>query len=245
MIGLIYLAVGIALVAATGLALTGKGRYMISGFKNLFFVDVAKTAKGAEAIYTQAIEEASDAYTKASNNLQKVAGLLDTAKRNQGSTTEKITLTKAKMEDLAKKQMFDKVQLYSQELSSFDEDLSFYNSEIKKYEPMFRQAQLLTQNYEQKLIKLKKDKKTVIRQLEINKQTKEMYDDLDELKNAKVSDKLLDSVKEGIVETGEMATGARILHESKHSTKILEAENEVKSIKYNDYVEQLKKQYQK
>lgn len=245
MMGLIYIIFGIVAVVGGGLALTGRGRYLIKGLTNLFFVDVAKTPKGANAIYTQAIEEASDSYTKASNNFQRIAGLLDTAQNNQKDTSDKLILTKQKMEDFAKRQMFEKVELFAQELANIDEDLSIYTAEIAKYTPMYQQAKLLTENYEQKLIKLKKDKKTVVRQLEMNQQAKEMYDDLDQLKNVKTSDKLLESVKEGVIDTGEMATGARILHENKHSTKMLEAESEVKAVKYNSYVEELKQKYSK
>lgn len=243
--GLLYIVIGIATVVATGLALTGKGRYLIKGVTNLLFIDIAKTPKGAEAIYTQAIEEAQGAYNKASNNFQKIAGLLETAKSNFANTNSKVERTKAKMEELAKKQMFKEVDIFAQELSNLEDDLKMYTDEVNKYNPMYHQAEMLTQQYETKLMKLKKDKKTVIRQLEINQQTKEMYDDLDELKNVKSSEKLLEAVKEGVVETGEVATGAKVLHNNKHSTKLLEAESAVKTIKVNDYAEQLRKKYEK
>lgn len=243
--GLIYIAVGIVIIIGTGLALTGKGRYLIKGLSNLFFTDLAKTPKGAEAIYTQAIEEAQNSYNKASNNLQRIAGILDTAKRNYEDTQNRVKLTQAKCEDLAKRQMFDKVELFAQELQGLEEDLTLYKNEIAKYTPMFNEAKMLSNNYEQKLVKLKKDKKVVVRQLELNMQTKEMYDDLDELKNVKSSDKLLDSVKEGVVETNELAIGAKTVHQNKLSTRLLEAEQSVKSVQSNDYVEQLRKKYEK
>lgn len=245
MVGLLTIVIGVLLVGGTGLALTGKGRYLIKGMTNLFFVDVAKTPKGAEAIYTQAIEEANKAYVKASNNFQKIAGLLDTAMRNHKNAVENVGLTKKKMEMLASKGQFDKVEILAEELTNVEEDVKIYLAEIAKYKPMYSQAETLSQNYETKLRQLQKDKKTVIRQLEINQQTKEMYDDLDELKNVKTSDKLLSAVKEGVVETGEMATGARTLHESKHSTKMLEIDKQVKSAKQSDYVEELRRKYNK
>lgn len=243
--GLIYIVVGIVIIIGTGLALTGKGRYFIKGLSNLFFTDLAKTPKGAEAIYTQAIEEAQNAYNKASNNLQRIAGMLDTAKRNFEDSQNRIKITQSKCEELAKRQMFDKVELFAQELQGLEEDLTLYKNEVAKYTPMFNEAKMLCSNYEQKLVKLRKDKKTVVRQLELNMQTKEMYDDLDELKNVKSSDKLLESVKEGVVETNEMAIGAKTVHQNKLSTRLLEAEQSVKSVQSNDYIEQLRKKYQK
>lgn len=236
--------IGIAVVLLAGLGLTGKGRYLIKGMTNLFFTDVAKTPKGAEAIYAQAIDEKTNEYGKASNNYRKIAGLLETAQTNLKDSSDKIVKTKDSMEQLAKAGKFDKVQLFADELASVEEDKVLYTNEIAKYSPMFQQAKSVTEQLEAKLAKLKKDKRIVVHQLEINQQTKEMYDSLDEVKTGKASDKLLDAVKEGVIETGEMATGARVVHDSKHSTKMLEAEAEVKAAQSSEYVEELKKKYQ-
>lgn len=236
---------GIGIIAFTILALTGKGRYFLKGCFNLFFQDLAKTPKGAEAIYAQAIEEATNAYSKASNNLQRIAGMLNTSENNLTETSNKINTTKQKMEEFAKRQQWEKVDLYAEELSSLEEDIKLYQNEVIKYKPMLEQAKMLSNQYESKLTKLKKDKKIVVRQLEMNQQTKDMYDDLDSLKQTKTSDKLLDSVKEGLIETEEMATGAKILHNSKRSTKLLEADNELKSSEFNKYALELKNRYKK
>jgi len=236
---------GIGIIAFTALALTGKGRYFLKGCYNLFFQDLAKTPKGAEAIYVEAIEEATNSYVKASNNLQRIAGILNTSENNLTETNNKIITTKQKMEEFAKRQQWEKVDLYSEELSSLEEDIKIYQSEVVKYKPMLEQAKMLSNQYESKLTKLKKDKKIVVRQLEMNQQTKDMYDDLDSLKQTKTSDKLLDSVKEGLIETEEMATGAKILHNSKRSTKLLEADNELKGSAFNKYAQDLKEKYKK
>jgi multidrug efflux pump subunit AcrB len=241
--GLLYLIFSVVAVSSIGLGLTKKGRYLIKGMSNLFFIDVAKTPKGAEAIYTQAITEASEAYNKSSNNLQKIAGLLNTAQRNLENTTDKIKTTEKRCEDYAKRGMRNEVMLYADELKGLKEDLNLYQSEVQKYTPMLNDAQVLLNNYEQKVKKLKKDKQTVVRQLEINQQTKEMYDDLDELKNAKTSDQLVSHVKEGLVESGEIATGAKILHESKTSTKLLQADSRAKDFENEEYVNNLMKKY--
>jgi len=241
---MITIGFGIGVILLAGLMLTGKGRYLAKGFLNLFFTDMAKTSVGAAAIYTQAIEEHTKSYNKASDNYQKIAGVLDTARNNLISADKKIVKTKEQMEQLAKMNKFDKVQLFAEELSSAEEDKISYTNEITRYVPMFEQSKLVTEQLEAKLNKLKKDKKTVVHQLEINKQTKEMYDNLDQVKQGKSSDKLLDAVREGIIETGEMATGAKVVHDSKHSTKMLEAESEIKAAESNSYVEELRKKYQ-
>jgi chromosome segregation ATPase len=244
---MIELILGAAVIVVAGLAMTKKGRYLLKGTMNMFFVDVAKTPKGAETIYTQAIEEAQDNYNKASNNFQKITGMLETSKRNYNEANIKMENTKRTMQSLAGKGQLteDKIKVYKIELQSIDDDINTYGQEIQEYTPMFNDAKTLTENYELQLVQLQKDKKNVVRKLEMNQQTKQMYDDLDELKKEKTSSKLVAAVKEGVTESGEMATGARVLHESKHSTQLAALESESKGIKFDDFLSGLKSENQK
>lgn len=242
---ILIILIGLVAVILVIMMFTEKGRFMLKSFYNSLFIDVAKTPKGAEAIYNEAIDEAQTQYTKASDNLSKIAGLLETAKTNKAKAEKNIVNTKNKMEQFAKNGQFDKVDLYVEDLSATEEELELYNQQVEKYCQMFEEAQILTKSFEEKLVKLKRDKQITVRQLEMNIQTKQMYDNLDELKAAKVSDKMLSAVKDGLTETTEQATGAKVVHNSKHSTKIAKADAELKSGKYNAYAEELRKKYSK
>jgi hypothetical protein len=244
---MIELILGAAVIVVAGLAMTKKGRYLLKGALNMFFVDVAKTPKGAETIYTQAIDEAQNKYNKASDNFQRITGMLETSKRNYALSEKKMDDTKRTMQALASRGQLtdDKLEVYKIELQSIDDDINTYAQEIQEYTPMFNDAKTLTKKYELDLAQLQKDKKSVVRKLEINQQTKKMYDDLDECKKDNASSKLVAAVKEGVMESSEIATGARVLHESKHSTKLAELESESKGIKFDDFLSGLKSENQK
>ncbi len=240
---ILIILLGLIAIVLVVMMFTEKGRFMLKSFYNSLFIDVAKTPKGAEAIYNEAIDEAQKQYSKAKDNLSKIAGILNTSKTHKDKTEMLIKDTKLKMEHFAKSNQFDKVDLYASELSSLEEELELYSEQVIKYTQMLDEAKLLANNFEEKLTKLKRDKQVTVRQLELNLQTKEMYDDLDELKASKTSDKMLHAVKYGLSETTEHAVGARIVHNSKHSTQIAKADAEMKFSKSNAYAEELKRKY--
>ena len=49
-------------------------RTLFSGFTSLFIKDMATTPEGAEAIYSEKIDQAQDAYNKADNSYKIAAG---------------------------------------------------------------------------------------------------------------------------------------------------------------------------
>lgn len=242
---MIELLIGIILIAVLILALSGKGRTMIKGFTNLFFEDVAKTSKGADAIYSKAIDECEDDYRKASNNVNKIAGMLETSKNNLEAAKAACIKYDQQCETLAKANRFDDVDIIATELEISKEEMLVYQAEVAKFTPMLDQAKQVFSAVEAKLKKLKKERKLVVRKIELNQQTKEMYDSLDEAKHVRHSDKLLESVKEGAMSSEEMATGARVVYESKNSTKVNKINADVRSADTSAYVESLRNKYAK
>ena len=110
---------------------------------------------------------------------------------------------------------------------------------------MKQQAQDATETIERKLRKLKRDSKIAVKKLEMNLQTKEIYDSLDELKTSNVSDKMLNNVKEGAIDAQEMAVGAKSVYDSKFSTKLNKAEKDAIGSKYDSYLTGLVDKYKK
>ena len=153
---MIEIGIGIALVFIVILAVSGKGRTMLKGFSNLFFEDIAKTPKGADAIYSKSIEECEDDYSKASNNVSKIAGMLETSKTNHKNSTENAKNYVHQCETLAKAGRFDDVEIVATELELAKEEIEVYLNDINKYTPMLAQAQQVYSALESKLKKLKK-----------------------------------------------------------------------------------------
>lgn len=72
-----------------------------------------------------------------------------------------------------------------------------------------------------------------------------VYDDMDELKNVTATDKLLDSVRDKNKDLDAIVEGSKVVHNNKMSTKLAKAEVEAKKNSSNDYLDSLKKKYNK
>ena len=81
--------------------------------------------------------------------------------------------------------------------------------------------------------------------MKVKKQLQEVYDDMDELKNVTVTDKLLDSVRDKNRDLDAIVEGSKVVHNNKMSTKLEKAEAEAKKNNSNDYLNSLKKKYNK
>lgn len=239
----IILGIIILLVAAILLFGGGKLKTLLKGIVGVFVEDLAKTPEGAAAVYQQAIEKAQNDYNTAHNTLQKVAGQLDTAKKNVLISQDQLKKAEEKCEAFAKAGQYDKVELYAQQRNDILDELENQERAVKQLAPIFEEAKMISNRLEQKLTQLKKDKVRVTNDLKLNAQLKDMYDDMDELKNTTNIDKLLDSVKEGVKDSREKAVGAKVVHNNKLSTKISNADQEAKKLVNNDYIEELKKKY--
>lgn len=222
-----------------------KSRTLFKGLVGLFIEDVAKTPEGAAAVYSEAIEKAQDEYNKANDTLMKIAGQLNTAQKELESCKIELKRVEESCENFAKNQMWDKVEIYSLKREELADDLVNKETIVKQLTPLVEEAKVINNHCEQKLTALKKEKVKVINDLKMNKQLKEMYDDMDELKNITSSDKLLETVKEGVKETREQAVGARTVHNNKTTTKLKAADDEAKKLSSMSYAESLKKKYQK
>lgn len=238
---------GIIVIVVAGAFIFGgsKLRVLLRGFMGVFVEDLAKTPEGAAAVYNQVIEKFQRDYNTAHNTLQKVAGQLDSSKKSVVATKDKLQKAEEKCEAFAKSGQFDKVELFAQQRNDLLEELELHERAVKELEPIFEEAKRISNYLEKELAKSKKEKVNAVNDLKLNKQLKDMYDDMDELKNTTNVDKLLDNVKEGLKDSREKAVGARIVHGNKLSTKISNADEDAKKLVNNDYVEELRRKYQK
>jgi hypothetical protein len=227
------------------LILSGKLRTLVKGFFGIFVEDLAKTPEGANAVYNQAIEKEQEKYNIANDTLMRIAGQLDTAKKNYESTLQKVKSIEEKCEKLAQAGKFDQLDILAKERSELLEDIESLSRLVSELTPMYEEAKLINNKLEENLNKLKKDRKRVINEMKINSQLKDMYDDMNELKNTTDVSKLLDVVKDGAREKREMAVGAKVIHNNKLSTKIEKAHKEAKDLQTDEFVESLKKKYNK
>lgn len=226
-------------------ALFPEARALFSGFTRLFIKDMATTPEGAEAIYGEKIEEAQDAYNKADNALKIAAGKLSNAKRDVDNLKDRLSKVESECEALVKAGKIDMAQIKSEEREDILSDIKRYTELVKAYQTAESTAREAQQMCEKNLRKLKRESKEVVENMKVKKQLKEVYDDMDELKNVSATDKLLDSVRDKNKDLDAIVEGSKVVHDNKISTKLQRAEAESKKLQSNDYLDSLRKKYNK
>ena len=243
---LMHLIIGIAVfVFVLLLILFPEFRALLKGFARVFIKDMATTPEGAEAIYGEKIDEAQDAYSKADNAYRIAAGKLSNAKKDMETLRTRLTKVEAECETFVKNGKIDMAQLKSEEREEIISDIERLSQLIKAFEVATAQAKEAQEMCEKRLRKLKRESKEVVENMKVKNQLKEVYDDMDELKNVTATDKLLDSVREKNKDLDAVVEGSKVIHESRLSTRLQKAEAEAKKLQTNDYLESLKKKYNK
>lgn len=226
-------------------ALFPEARALFSGFTRLFIKDMATTPEGAEAIYGEKIEEAQDAYNKADNALKIAAGKLSNAKRDVENLKNRLSKVESECEALVKAGKIDMAQIKSEEREDILSDIKRYAELVKAYQTAEATAREAQQMCEKNLRKLKRESKEIVENMKVKKQLKEVYDDMDELKNVSATDKLLDSVRDKNKDLDAIVEGSKVVYDNKISTKLQRAEAESKKLQSNDYLDSLRKKYNK
>lgn len=243
-LGKLIIIIGIVLLGLV-LILFPEARKLFSGFARLFIKDMATTPEGAQAIYGEKINEAQDAYNKADNALRVAAGKLSNAKRDMENLKSRLTKVESECESLVKSGKIELAQLKSEEREDILADIKRYTELIKAYEAAANTAKEAQELCEKNLRKLKRESKEVVENMKVKKQLKEVYDDMDELKAVSATDKLLDSVRDKNKDLDAIVEGSKVVHDSKLSTKLQKAEKEAKKVHSDDYLNSLKKKYNK
>lgn len=220
-------------------------RALFKGFFRIFVKDIATTPEGAEAIYSEKIDSAQDAYSKADNAYKVAAGKLSNAQRDMESKKARLAKVEAECESFVKNGKLDMAQLKAEEREEICADIKRYTELIKAYETATNTAKEAQQMCEKNLRRLQKESRDVVENMKVKQQLKEVYDDMDELKNVTATDKLLDSVREKNSDLNAIVEGSKVVHESRISTKLQKAEAEAKKLQSNDYLDALKKKYNK
>lgn len=243
---LMHLIIGLAIfVFAVLLIWFPEFRALLKGFARVFIKDMATTPEGAEAIYGEKIDEAQDAYNKADNAYRIAAGKLSNAQKDMETLKSRLLKVETECETFVKNGKMEMAQLKSEEREEVLSDIQRLSQLIVAFEEATRQAKEAQTMCENRLRKLKREGKEVVENMRVKTQLKEVYDDMDELKNVTATDKLLDSVREKSKDLDAVVEGSKVIHENRLSTRLQKADSEAKKLQSNDYLESLKKKYNK
>lgn len=241
--------IAVALLFAIALVLFPEFRrglkVLCSGFLNLFVQDLAKTPEGATAVYNEAIEEEREMYRKACNVLNKVSGEYQVAQQNLVKLQEAKKKIEATCERLVREGRDNDALVYAEKLSEVNNDIERAKKVIAEYEPYVEEAKNAVSFREKRLKELKKQKNDTVSDMKLAKQTKDIHEDMDELRRDRTTHKLLDAVNEGASDLRKEANGARIVHQSKTSTKVANIERDMESAQASEYIASLKEKYKK
>ena len=241
-----HLIIGLAVFIFVALiVLFPEFRALLKGVIRIFIKDMATTPEGAEAIYGEKINEAQDSYAKADNAYRIAAGKLSTTKKDMETLKARLLKVEAECETFVKNGKMDMASLKSEEREEIISDIERINQLIVAFEGAAAQAKEAQEMCEKRLRKLKRESKEVVENMRVKNQLQEVYDDMDELKSVTATDKLLDSVREKNKDLDAMVEGSKVIHENRLSTKLQKAEAEAKKMQTNDYLESLKKKYNK
>lgn len=220
-------------------------RKLVSGFIRLFVKDMATTPEGAAAIYEEKIHEAEDKYNKADNALRVAAGRLENEQRKLENLNKNLKTVEGQCETLVKAGRMDAAQIKAEEREEIVSDIERCKKLVAAYEVAKKDAEEVHKACSSQLRKLKKESKEIVENMKVKAQLNEVYDSMDELKNVTATDKLLDSIKERNDDLNASVAGARVIHENRTSTKVQRANEQAKQLQSNDYLESLKKKYNK
>lgn len=218
---------------------------LVGGFFGNFVQDTAKTPEGARAIFQQKIEEVQDNYNKASDTLSKLSGKLEIAKQDLAKKKSDISTVEKQCEALVKAGKIEQANVLAEQRENILIEIRNQEELVAKLVPMVEEARGICLYNEKQLKTLKTKSKEIIAGLELNKQLSDMYDDMNELKNIRQTDKLLASVEEGYVDSKQKAIGSKVVHDNKLDTKASKAKLEAEKLTTNSYIADLQKKYNK
>lgn len=222
-----------------------ESKALLKGFARLFIKDMAQTPEGADAIYGEKIEEAQESYNKADNAYRMAAGRLETAQKTLASKKERLKRVEHECEELVKNNSMESAQIKCEEREELIADIARGTKLLAAYTEARDTAKEAYEMCEKNLKKLKKERTEVVENIKVKTEMNKVYNDIDELKNATGTDKALDYVREKNKDLDAIVEGAKVIHNGKTSTKIQKAEAEARKVSSNDYLDSLKKKYNK
>lgn len=237
--------IGAAVIGGAGLLLfKSQIGILLRGFWGLFVKDMASTPEGAAAVYDQLIDKAQNEYNSADESVRRIAGQLETAKRNHTLHASQLQNIESKGEALARNQRVEELQILAAERAGIISQLAVFKEAVDRYEPMLAEALQIKEKMEQRLRDLKTNKVNKINQLKLDKTTQELYNNLDDLKRTSNLDKLAGAVEDKMNSEREKAIGARVVYDSKLSTKVDKANNVASKLQNDAWVDSLTQKHQ-
>lgn len=220
-----------------------KATVLFRGAANLFVEDQAKTPEGAKAIFTQAISEAEEKYQTAKDTYNRLSGRRNRMQSDLAKLKEEIKSLEAKVDSFARRGDRENAKLFADRIMQLRSSVKSKEQAIATLNPSVEKAKQAYDACAKRVTSLKNQKSEVVAQMETNRMTKELMDDLDEVYKGSATDKMLDAVLEGAGVLEEESSGAIAAHEAKLSTRIERADQLAAEAESEAYLDEIMKKY--
>lgn len=216
---------------------------LIKSFSSLLVKDVAKTPEGAEIIYKKVINEKQQEYNKASYTFQQISGTLSLETTKLKTLKTALAGIEKKCENLVSAGHLEQAKLAALERQGLLNEIASCTQNIENLEQAVKESKEAVDIFESQLNSLKREMNQVINDLTVGEQLANAYSSLDGLKKSEELYNLIDTVKDGAKEKKARAAGARIIHESKLSSKFNEFDENLNNKDLDDYINNLQRKY--
>lgn len=203
---------------------------LIGGFLQIFIQDKAKTPEGARAIYAQQIDEYRDRYSRACDSLADWTGKYKTAKDSYERYKKDVSTFDEKARAAIARGDMESAKTFARRRQESLDQCENLKAQLDELGPLLEEAKTIKQNLEDCLIKLEREAKNTVSELELANQMKDIYKDFDELRAESGTDKLVKAAREGVRESKEKAAGAKMNYQS--SRKGMETKANAKAADY-------------
>ena len=236
--------IGLAIIVITIFVLSDKARVLLRGFIGIFIKDLSQSPEGIKAIYEEAINKAQTDYNRVHDALSDVSGKQQITRKEKEDVEQRLKVCEQKCERAAQENRVSDLKLFAEERAALLTNIRVKDETLAKLDPLVTSAQEALNHCEKELKRLKAQKDTDVSTLETNQRLKEAMDRMDELKKSTTIDRLLDDVNESVKASEERVAGARVVHESKLSTKLQHADDQDQMAQHQEYINSLLAKYQ-
>lgn len=237
--------IGIAAIGVVALIfiMFPEARALGKGFTRLFIKDLASTPEGAEAIYTEKIEELQNTYNKASDSYRMVAGEYEECKKNLENLQKKLPVVESQCENFIRNGKEEHAAIKAQERQEIIEDIERVGDMMDKYKAAMIEAKNITEICEQQLIAMKKEKRDVVQGMKDNIQISNVYKQMDHLKAETGADKMLAAAREKSEELNKIASGSKAVYQNSTAARIAAVNKDSRRMESSAYLDSLRAKY--
>ena len=236
--------IGTGIVCAAlliGLAWTGnlgKVSYLVKGLVSVFVDSKIKTVEGARAVYNTAIEQAKEELDSMKEAAIQISGQRQTLEKDIKEISTRIPVLTKNCDQLVKSGHREDALPLALEKSKLEIELSGKMAALPTLQSNEKEALALMQSLEERIISFKQERDITLNEITLNSTIANANAKMADIRS-KVPTKMLETVREGLIETRQRALGSDVVNKSLITSKIEAASNTTNILNANSFLDSL------